>query len=310
MNAIHRRAALLLVATLATGSALAQTTAPLRVGSKIDTEGKLLGNMMVLVLEANGIKTENKSSLGNTKVMRGAITAGEIDIYPEYTGNGAFIFSEESNPVWKNAKAGYERVKTLDYDKNKIVWLEPSPANNTWAIAVRKDVATANKLKSLDDLGKWLSSNPAGGQFKLAASAEFVERSDALPAFQTAYSFKLKPEQILTLAGGDTAVTIKAAAEKTSGVNAAMAYGTDGAVAALGLVIMEDPKGVQPIYAPAPLIREEALKKNPKIATVLAPVFKLLDGATLQSLNAKIQLEGQDAKKVASDFLKSKGLLK
>ena len=310
MNSIQRRAALLLLATLATGSVLAQSAAPVRVGSKIDTEGKLLGNMIVLVLEANGIKTENKSSLGNTKVMRGAITAGEIDLYPEYTGNGAFIFSEESNPVWKNAKAGYERVKTLDYDKNKIVWLEPSPANNTWAIAVRKEVATANKLKTLDDLGKWLSSNPSGGQFKLAASAEFVERSDALPAFQTAYSFKLKPEQILTLAGGDTAVTIKAAAEKTSGVNAAMAYGTDGAVAALGLVIMEDPKGVQPIYAPAPLIREEALKKNPKIATVLAPVFKLLDGPTLQGLNAKIQLEGQDAKKVAGDFLKSKGLLK
>ena len=310
MNSIQRRAALLLLATLATGSVLAQSAAPVRVGSKIDTEGKLLGNMIVLVLEANGIKTENKSSLGNTKVMRGAITAGEIDLYPEYTGNGAFIFSEESSPVWKNAKTGYERVKTLDYDKNKIVWLEPSPANNTWAIAVRKEVATANKLKTLDDLGKWLSSNPSGGQFKLAASAEFVERSDALPAFQTAYSFKLKPEQILTLAGGDTAVTIKAAAEKTSGVNAAMAYGTDGAVAALGLVIMEDPKGVQPIYAPAPLIREEALKKNPKIATVLAPVFKLLDGPTLQGLNAKIQLEGQDAKKVAGDFLKSKGLLK
>ena len=310
MNSIQRRAALLLVATLATGSVLAQSAAPLRVGSKIDTEGKLLGNMIVLVLEANGIKTENKSSLGNTKVMRGAITAGEIDLYPEYTGNGAFIFSEESSPVWKNPKAGYERVKTLDYDKNKIVWLEPSPANNTWAIAVRKEVATANKLKTLDDLGKWLTSNPSGGQFKLAASAEFVERSDALPAFQTAYNFKLKPDQILTLAGGDTAVTIKAAAEKTSGVNAAMAYGTDGAVAALGLVIMEDPKGVQPIYAPAPLIREEALKKNPKIATVLAPVFKLLDGQTLQGLNAKIQLEGQDAKKVAGDFLKSKGLLK
>ena len=310
MKSIQRRVALLLVATLATGSALAQSATPVRVGSKIDTEGKLLGNMIVLVLEANGIKTENKSSLGTTKVMRGAITAGEIDLYPEYTGNGAFIFSEESNPAWKNAKAGYARVKTLDYDKNKIVWLEPSPANNTWAIAVRKDVATANKLKTLDDLGKWLNANPSAGQFKLAASAEFVERSDALPAFQTAYSFKLKPEQILTLAGGDTAVTIKAAAEKTSGVNAAMAYGTDGAVAALGLVIMDDPKGVQPIYAPAPIIREEALKKNPKIATVLAPMFKLLDGPTLQGLNAKIQLEGQDAKKVASDFLKSKGLLK
>ena len=307
MHSIQRRAAIFLAGAVAVSSVLAQATAPVRVGSKIDTEGKLLGNMIVLVLEANGIKTENKASLGTTKVVRGAITAGEIDIYPEYTGNGSFIFSEESSPVWKNAKAGYERVKTLDYEKNKIVWLEPAPANNTWAIAVRKDVATANKLKTLADMGKWISG---GGQFKLAASAEFAERADALPAFQKAYGFTLKPDQLLTLAGGDTATTIRAAAEKTSGVNAAMAYGTDGPLAALGLVIMEDTKAVQAIFAPAPIIREEALKKNPKIKEVLAPVFKTLDGPTLQSLNAKIQLEGQDAKKVAGDFLKAKGLLK
>lgn len=306
MISINRRTLVLLTGTLMTGLALAQT-APVRVGSKIDTEGKLLGNMIVLALEAGGIKTENKSSLGNTKVMRGAITAGEIDIYPEYTGNGAFIFADESNPAWKNAKAGHERVKALDFEKNKIVWLAPSPANNTWAIAVRKDVATANRLTTMDDLGKWVS---AGGQFKLAASAEFVERSDALPAFQSAYGFKLQPSQLLTLAGGDTAATIRAAAEKTSGVNAAMAYGTDGPVSALGLVIMNDPKGVQPIYAPTPIVRNEVLLKNPKISTILAPVFQALDGPTLQALNAKIQIEGQDAKKVAGDFLKSKGLVK
>ncbi|WP_296494640.1 glycine betaine ABC transporter substrate-binding protein, partial [Rhodoferax sp.] len=249
----------------------------------------------------------NKSSLGNTKIMRGAITAGEIDIYPEYTGNGAFFFSDEANPAWKNAKAGFERVSALDLEKNKIVWLAAAPANNTWAIAVRKDVAAANKLKTLDDMGKWIS---AGGQFKLAASAEFAERSDALPAFQAAYGFKLKPDQLLTLAGGDTAVTIRAAAEKTSGVNAAMAYGTDGPLAALGLVIMDDPKGVQPIYAPAPIIRAEVLAKQPKIRDVLANVFKHLDGPTLQGLNAKIQLEGQDAKKVAGEFLRAKQLIK
>jgi osmoprotectant transport system substrate-binding protein len=311
MKTLHRKNFIILAAGFITASLLASSvlaqTAAVRVGSKIDTEGKLLGSMIVLALEAGGIKTENKTSLGNTKVVRGAITAGEIDIYPEYTGNGAFMFADESNPVWKNAKAGYERVKAMDMEKNKIVWLEPAPANNTWAIAVRKDVAADNKLKTLDDMGKWISG---GGQFKLAASAEFVERADAMPAFQTAYGFKLKPEQILTLAGGDTAVTIRAAAEKTSGVNAAMAYGTDGPVAALGLVIMEDTKGVQPIYAPAPIVRAEVLSKNPKIESILAPVFKTLDGATLQALNAKIQIEGQDAKKVASDFLKSKGLLK
>jgi osmoprotectant transport system substrate-binding protein len=307
MTLFSRRMMVAAATTLLAGSVLAQPVAAVRVASKIDTEGKLLGNVVALALEANGIKVENKSSFGNTKILRGAITAGEIDIYPEYTGNGAFFFSDEANPAWKNAKAGFERVSALDLEKNKIVWLAPAPANNTWAIALRKEVAAANKLKTLDDMGKWIS---AGGQFKLAASAEFVERPDALPAFQAAYSFKLKPDQLLTLAGGDTAATIRAAAEKTSGVNAAMAYGTDGPVSALGLVIMDDTKGVQPIYAPAPIVRAEVLAKNPKIKTVLADVFKHLDGPTLQALNAKIQLEGQDPKKVAADFLRAKNLIK
>jgi len=301
--------ALLLGATLTMAlstAALAQT-APVRVGSKIDTEGKLLGNLIVQALEAGGVRTESRVALGNTKVVRGAITSGEIDIYPEYTGNGAFMFSEESNPAWKNLKAGYDRVRALDLEKNRIVWLEPAPANNTWAIAVRKDVADANKLRSLDDMGKWIAG---GGQFKLAASAEFVERADALPAFQAAYGFKLKPDQIVALAGGDTAVTIRAAAEKTSGVNAAMAYGTDGPVAALGLVVLDDVKGVQPIYAPTPVIRAEVLARQPKIAEWLRPVFASLDGATLQRLNAAIAIEGRDPRKVAADHLKAKGLLR
>jgi len=306
MNCVLSRLALFSMAAVAS-LAIAQTPPAVRVGSKIDTEGSLLGNMIILVLDAKGIKTENKVQLGNTKIVRGAITAGEIDIYPEYTGNGAFFFADEKNPAWKDAKAGYEKVKALDFEKNRLVWLEPAPANNTWAIAVRKDVAAGNKLKSLADLGKWISS---GGKFKLAASAEFVERSDALPAFQAAYGFKLGQDQILTLAGGDTAVTIKAAAEGTSGVNGAMAYGTDGALAALGLVIMDDPKGIQPIYAPAPIVRAEVLTRHPAIKDALAPVFRSLDTPTLQSLNAKIAIEGQDAKQVAAAYLKAKGFIK
>ena len=297
--------AIALAGSLACTAASAQTK--VRVASKIDTEGSLLGQVIIQVLEAGGIRTENKLQLGNTKIVRTAITAGEIDIYPEYTGNGAFFFADEKNPAWKNARAGYDKVKALDLEKNRIVWLEPSPANNTWAIAVRKDLAAANKLQSLADLGRWLSG---GGTFKLAVSAEFIERPDALPAFQSAYGFKLSQDQLLTLAGGDTAVTIKAAAEQTSGVNGAMAYGTDGPVAALGLVILDDPKGVQPIYAPAPIVRADVLAANPKIKDLLAPVFKALDGTTLQTLNAKIALEGQDAKAVAGAWLKGKGFVK
>ncbi len=278
-----------------------------RVGSKIDTEGALLGNLVVQVLEAGGVKTENKLSLGNTKIVRGALVAGEIDLYPEYTGNGAFFHADEKNAAWKQLGAGYQRIKQLDQDKHKLVWLAPAPANNTWAIAIRKDVAAAQKLKSLADFGRWVTG---GGKVKLAASAEFAERPDALPAFQTAYGFKLKQDQLLLLAGGDTAATIKAAAEQTSGVNAAMAYGTDGPLAALGLVVLEDSKGVQPVYAPAAVVRAEVLAKQPKIESLLAPLFKTLDTATLQRLNAQIALEGRDAKQVAAAHLKATGLIK
>jgi osmoprotectant transport system substrate-binding protein len=289
------------------GSLQAQATAPVRVGSKIDTEGKLLGNLMVLALEASGLKVDNRVATGNTKVVRTALLAGEIDLYPEYTGNGAFMLGDEGNKAWRDLRAGYDLVKKMDLERNKIVWLEPANANNTWAIAVRKDVASANKLQTLDDLAKFAAS---AGPFKLAASAEFMERPDAMPSFAAAYGFKLRPEQTLILAGGDTAATIRAAAEKTSGVNAAMAYGTDGPVAAMGLVIMQDPKGAQPVYAPAPLVRQAVLKAHPGIATVLAPIFKSLDTVTLQQLNARIQLEGVDARKVAGDYLRSKGFIK
>ena len=285
----------------------AQAADPVKVGSKIDTEGSLLGNIILQVLDSHGVKTVNKVQLGTTPVVRGAITAGELDIYPEYTGNGAFFFKDEKDAAWKNAQQGYEKVKKLDAEKNHLVWLTPAPANNTWTIAVRKDLAEKNKLTSLDDLSAYLKK---GGEFKLAASAEFIERSDALPAFEKAYGFKLEQPQLLSLAGGDTAVTIKAAAQQTSGVNAAMAYGTDGPVAALGLQTLSDPKGVQPIYAPTPVVRESVLKAYPEMGEWLKPVFASLDEKTLQQLNASIAVEGLDAKKVAADYLKQKGFVK
>ncbi|PUX70990.1 ABC transporter substrate-binding protein [Cronobacter sakazakii] len=285
----------------------AQAAEPVKVGSKIDTEGALLGNVILQVLESHGVKTVNKIQLGTTPVVRGAITSGELDIYPEYTGNGAFFFKQENSPAWKNAQQGYEKVKKLDAEQNKLIWLTPSAANNTWTIAVRQDLAQKNKLTSLADLSRYLKE---GGTFKLAASAEFIERPDALPAFEKAYQFKLNQDQMLSLAGGDTAVTIKAAAQQTSGVNAAMAYGTDGPVAALGLQTLTDPKGVQPVYAPAPVVREAVLKAYPDMPQWFEPVFKALDEKTLQELNAQIAVEGLDAGKVASQWLKEKGLVK
>jgi len=300
----------LLVAVAASSLALSSLSAfavdAVKVGSKLDPEASLLGNIIVQVLNANGIATENKLQLGATKIVRTALQSGEIDIYPEYTGNGAFFHNVDSDPAWKNLDAGYKKIKELD-GKDKLIWLAAAPANNTWAIAVRKDVADANKLKTIDDFAKWVNG---GGKVKLAGSAEFVESPAALPAFQSTYGFKLSGDQIVVLAGGDTSVFEKAAAEGTSGVNAAVAYGTDGAIAALGLVSLEDSKGAQIVYAPAPVIREEALAKHPEIEKLLAPVFASLDAPTLQKLNGEISVDGKDAKAVAAAYLKEKGFVK
>ena len=304
MKSILKPAALALALGLA---AMGAARADVVVSSKIDTEGSVLGNIIMLALDANGIKTQDRIQLGATPVVRKALTAGEIDIYPEYTGNAGFFFNKGGDPVWKDAAKGFETAKKLDYDANKIVWLDPAPANNTWAIALRKEVADANKLKTMSDFGQWIAK---GGKVVLAASAEFVNSEAALPAFQKTYDFRMKPEQLIVLSGGDTAATIKAAAEQTNGANAAMVYGTDGGIAPSGLVVLTDDKGVQPVYAPAPIVREAALKENPKIAEILKPVFASLDLATLQGLNARVQVGGEPAKAVAMDYLKSKGFLK
>jgi osmoprotectant transport system substrate-binding protein len=280
---------------------------PVVVASKIDTEGALLGQMIVKLLEANGIKVEDKTEFGPTGVVRKAIAGGEIDIYPEYTGNGQFFFSSDEPEIWKSASAGFEKVKELDYAANKVVWLTPAPANNTWAIAVRQDLATREGLTSLEDFADFVNR---GGEIKIACSEEFASSPAALPAFEAAYGFKLEKDQLLILAGGNTAQTEKAAAEQTDGVNFAMAYGTDGSIAAFNLSVLEDTKGVQPVYEPAPIIRETILEAYPDIESILKTVFLSLDLVKLQTLNGKIVVEGQDAGAVAEEYLKVNGFLK
>ena len=276
------------------------------VSSKIDTEGGLLGNVIALALEDAGLPVERRLQLGGTQVVREALLADQIDIYPEYTGNAAFFFNEADSPIWKDAKAAYERAAELDAEKNKLTWLQSAPANNTWAIALTGKVAEENKLTTMSEFGAWVAG---GGEVKLAASTEFVSSPAVLPAMQEAYTFKLTPDQTVVLSGGDTAATIPAAARGTSGVNAAMAYGTDGGVGATGLVVMADDKGVQPVYEPAPVVRDAVLKEYPSIAEVLNPIFAELDMATLQKLNGRIQVGGEPAEAVARDYLTQTGVL-
>ena len=311
---VHRVILLILITALLTipafskGNVEVANQTEIIVGSKIDTEGALLGNMIVLMLQSNGFNVIDKTQTGTTPIVRSAIIAGEIDIYPEYTGNAYYFFSGETEAnLWKDFNAGYEKAAELDLKANNIVWLTPAPANNTWAISVRNDLAQSASLETLEDLASYINS---GGHFKLAASEEFVSSEAALPSFESGYGFSLDDDQLLVFAGGNTTLTEQAAASGQEQVNAAMAYGTDGQLAALGLKVLTDTRNIQPVYAPAPIIRDEVLEQHPKIASILEPVFKSLDLETLQELNSMIAVEGQAPREVATAYLEKNGFLK
>lgn len=293
-------------AALVGASHVGRAAAPVVVASKLDLEGALLGHMVLLALGSAGVPTENRLQLGPTAIVRAAILSGAIDLTVEYTGNAAMFFHEEGAAVWKDAAADFLRAAELDLRHNNLVWLTPAPADNSWVIAVPAFLAREIGLRTMEDLAAFVQ---AGRRIKLAASAEFVESPAGLPAFEQTYGFALTASQLLVLSGGETSATMKAAADGISGVNAAMAYGTDGALAALDLVALEDTRHAEPVYAPAPVVRAITLEAHPRIRDSLAPVFEGLDLATLRGLNEKVAVDGEPAATVAWEFMRARGLL-
>lgn len=299
-----RRLLCVLLLVIASG---AHGQAAVRVGSKADNEGAVLGQILLQVLRRDGIPVVDKTQLGPTSIVRRALLNGDLDVYPEYTGNAAFFFHRESDPAFRNATRAYALAASLDLAANHLVWLTPAPADNHWAIGVRGDVARAARLATLDDFARWVNG---GADVLLAGSAEFVESDAALPAFQAAYGFTLRGNQLLVLAGGDTSATIKAAAEGMSGVNASMVYSTDGAIAITGLVVLADPRHVEMVYQPAPVVREETLRRYPAMRASLDAAFRPLTVEVLRRLNARTQIDGEDPAIVARDYLREAGLVR
>jgi len=295
---------LCVAAVLALGASPALAAAVV-VSSKLSSESAMIGQMIRLLLKAHGIESVDRTKIGATPVVRKALLSGEIDLYVEYTGNAGFFFNRTSDPAWKDLERGYALGAQLDYAANRIVWLTPARASNAWALAVRRDLAEANGLRTLSDFGRWVT---AGGGVVLACSAEFAN-AGTLRSLERTYGFTLRPEQMIVLAGGETSATIGAAAARTNGVNTAMVYGTDGGIVAANLKILEDDRHEQPVYAPVPVIREPVLNAHREIAAIVKPLMESLGTDALQRLNARVQIDGESEQSVAEDYLRAKGLL-
>ena len=286
------------------------TAAPLSaavvVSSKLSSESAMIGQMIRLLLNANGVPTIDRMTLGATPVVRRALLQGEIDIYVEYTGNAGYFFNVADDPAWKDLQRGFALGGRLDYAANRIVWLTPARASNAWALAVRSDVAAANHLATMSDFARWVNG---GGRVVMACSAEFAN-AGTLRSLKKTYGFRMRSDQLIVLAGGETSATIGAAAARTNDTNTAMVYGTDGGIVAAHLVLLEDDRRNQPVYAPVPIAREAIIRQYPQLPGIIKPLMESLDSDTLRRLNARVQIDGESAQTVAADYLHARGFLK
>ena len=277
------------------------------LGSFIDTEGGILGNMILLTLEDEGYLMEDKVQFGTPDVQRNALLQGELDMGIDYTGNGQFYSQSSEEDTWRDKDAGYDAIKAYDEENNMLIWLKPANANNTEALAVKREFAVANGLATMEDFADYVNG---GGEVKFITSQLFAEKETGLLGMEAGYGFKLEPDQLIILPHGNTAETLKALANDTDGVNVALAYGTDGSLADLDLVLLEDILSIPPVYEPSAIIRKEVLDKYPEVQGIVEKVFGLLNKENLQMMNKEVIVDGLSPKDVAKAFLMENGILK
>src|SRR4028118_1205821 len=233
MKSIHRLFVPLLLALLTMLTAIAcnagssgSAAGAIKVGSKDFTEQFILGEMYALTLEDKGFKVERKLNLGGTPVAQAGLQSGQIDLYPEYTGTG--LLTVLKLPANSDQKQVFDTVSNAYKEKYKLVWLDPAPMNNTQALAMTQEGAKKYGIKTISDMVRQAS------KLTLVSTPEFEAREDGLPGLKKAYgNFQLK--KLIPVDAG-----LRYEALKKGEADVAEAFGTDGEISALNLVVLED----------------------------------------------------------------------
>lgn len=277
-------------------SGLAQAET-LNVGGKNFTEQLILASMTSQYLEGKGYDVDERSGMG-TSVLRQAQENGQVDLYWEYTGTSLISYNKVEEKL--SPEATYDRVKQLDAEKG-LVWLAPSDANNTYALAMRENHAESLGISSISDLARVINE---GNALTLASNATFYARDDGLRPMQETYGFEFGRRNVSRM---DQGLTLSALDDEE--VDVAMTTATNGRIPALDLTVLEDDKAFFPDYALTPVVRQETLEAHPELADQMNRLSALLNDATMAELNAHVDVERESIEGVAESFLDENDLL-
>ena len=290
-----RKAIVVLGAMMLASAVTAQTIV---VGGKAFTEQQIMTAMTVALLKAKGFTPDRKAGMGSAAV-RSALENGQIDVYWEYTGTALAVFNKITDK-FDSAEAAYKKIKEVDAAKN-IVWLNMSPANNTYAFAMNADDAKKRGIVMMSDYAKAVKADP---KMTFASNAEFYSRPDGLPGWQKTYGFEIDRDNVKRM---DTGLVYQALKDRQ--VDSGVVFATDGRIPAFNFVVIKDDKNYAAPYNMTPVVRKEIADKNPKLVEALNVLAAKLNNETMARLNASVDVDKKTPEEVAEAFLKQNGLI-
>ena len=275
------------------GRTSSDQTSRVVVGSKDFTESVILAEIIAQMLEKGGVPVERTFELGGN-LPHDALLAGKIDIYPEYTGTAYTAILRY--PVNTDPAKVLEQVKKDYAGKFNLVVSEPLGFENTFAILVRGAEARRLKLKTVSD------AIPHAVKWRAGFGQDFMTRDDGYPGFSKAYSLRFaeRPREM------DLSLTYIAL--QSGQVDLIAGNSTEGRIAAMDLVQLEDDRRYFPPYEAVYIARRDTVDKVGQLREALTKLAGAITTDEMRQMNYEVDANKRTPAEVVREWLSRKGL--
>ena len=272
-----------------------ESTDTLTVASKDFTEQNILCELSSIYLANNtNIKINKQCNLGGAQVVFQALERDDIDFYIDYLGTD-YTDILKYEPI-SNVDKVYQTVKDEFASKYQIAVLSPMSFNNTYSLAVTKDLASKYNLKTISDLAK------VSKDLTISPTLEFVNRNDGLPGLLKTYNLEFKNTIAMDGSPRYTALL-------NNNSQVIDAFTTDGLLRKFNLTVLEDDKNFFPPYYAVPLLKQKTLEKYPEVETLMSKLGPYLTDEVMQEMNYQVDEVGKNPEEVAKEFLLTNNLI-
>lgn len=272
------------------------------VGSKEYTEQVILGYILEYTLAAAGAEVRDLTGIVGSRSTRGAQLSGQVDVAYEFTGNAWINYLGHEKPL-PDTRKQYEAVRDEDLARNDMVWLEPGPMDDTYALAASTRTVERTGVRTLSDYAALVMRDPAAA--RTCVDTEFRARQDGFPGMASAYGFDPARANTPILQVG---IIYQATADGTQ-CDFGEVFTTDGRIVALDLTVLEDDKQFFAHYNPSVTMKRSFFEAHPEIAEVTAPVTAAITNEVITELNKQVDVDGRDPSVVARDWMVSRGFV-